>query len=177
MVLLWHGFLWQGPLKHISLRPEKQTLCEHWRHLHQIVPKYCLNWNSDLTHSLPQLIFVSQASHCTNCTTMEKPDTTDYCHGLEKFWEENIWDTSSIESPQDGYLQVFNCYSTLHTALYLFCPAKDDFFFQKICIIHFLQNMWYFWNKLRLMHSYHTLEAMEKVPLSFFVVVAELELR
>lgn len=37
--------------------------------------------------------------------------------------------------------------------------------------------MWYFRNKLRLMHSYHTLEAVEKVPLSFLVIVAELELR
>lgn len=36
--------------------------------------------------------------------------------------------------------------------------------------------MWYFRNKLRLMHSHHTLEAVEKVPLSFLVIVAELEL-
>lgn len=127
------------------------ALCELWWNLHLIVPKYCLNWNSHLTHCLPQPIFVKEASCCTRHRRLEKPDAI-------------------------GYLQVFNCYSTLHTALYLFCPAKDDFFFQKISIIHFLQNMWYFWNKLRLMHSYHTLEAMEKVPLSFFVVVAELEL-
>lgn len=128
-----------------------ETSCEHWRSLYQTVPKYCLNWNSNLSHCLPQPVLGKEASRCTSYTRMEKPDSI-------------------------GYLQVFNCYSTLHTALYLFCPAKDDFFFQKICIIHFLQNMWYFRNKLRLMHGYHTLKAMEKVPLRFLVVVAELEL-
>lgn len=141
----------------------------------QILPKLEL-WSHP--QAFPQPIFVKDTSHCTNYAAMEKPDTIGCCRGLEQIWEENAWDTSSsIKSPHDSYLQIFNCYSTLHTGLYLFCPAKDDFFFQKICIVHFLQNMWYFWNKLSLMHSYHTLEAMEKVPLSFFVVVAELKLR
>lgn len=35
--------------------------------------------------------------------------------------------------------------------------------------------MWYLRNKLRLMHGYHTLKAMEEVPLSFLVIVAELQ--
>lgn len=157
MVLLWHGFLWQAPLRHISLRPERPSIqipLVFKPNLYQIILKY----------TKPNLTPLPWTSHFLKTFLPDNHAKVGDClkTSAQKTWPE--WQK-----------QVQNIHGTLCTTTHLFCPAKDDFFFQKICIIHFLQNMWYLRNKLRLMHGYHTLKAMEEVPLSFLVIVAELQ--